>query len=63
MTSVIVVEFWRRTLDGREYNSNRLFSDELKAKQYLRMNHFRQVDELTFEKKNLRAIITERTIE
>jgi hypothetical protein len=61
--TVYIIEFWRRTLEGREYVSSRLFSEFCKAKKYLIRNGYRPLDENVFDKDDLRAIITERTIE
>ena len=60
---VYVLEFWRRTLDGREFISNRLFGSEEKARGYLTINGYNLLDENTYNKKDIRAILTERTVE
>jgi hypothetical protein len=60
---VYIIEFWRRTLEGREYVSSRLFSEFCKARKYLDRNGYRPLDENVYDKSDLRAIITERTIE
>lgn len=60
---IAVIEFWRRSIDRWEFASNRLFSSELKAKEHLRMNGYKQLDEMIYFNGTLRAIITERTVE
>lgn len=60
---IIIIEFWRKSIDRIEYSHNKIFLDEDSAKSYLRINRFWQIDELTFERNGLRAIITERKVE
>jgi hypothetical protein len=60
---VYIVEFWRRTLEGREFVSNRIFSTEDKARGYLTLNKYDFIDDNVYKKSDIRAILTERTVE
>ena len=61
--TVYIIEFWRRTIEGREYISSRLFSELSKAIKYLTLNSYNIIDENVYNKGEIRAIITERTVE
>lgn len=63
--NIILVEYWRRTLDGYEYSSNRLFEKKNKAYMTLIMSGYKPIDkeELTFKKGDMKANITEREVE
>ena len=63
--AIWIVEFWRRSLDGREYCSNRIFETEFKARKYLRLSGYRILgdEEFVYHKDSMRAILTERTVE
>lgn len=61
--TIYVLEFWRRTLDGREFISSRLFQLESKARSYLALNSYTPIDDNTYKKQDIRAILTERTVE
>jgi hypothetical protein len=60
---IYIVEFWRRTLEGREYTSSRIFSEYSKARKYLTLNGYDFIDDNVYNKDNMRAILTERTVE
>lgn len=65
MNNIIIVEYWRRTLDGYEYSSNRIFSKKSSAYMTLIMSGFKPLDkdELTFSRGSMKANITEREVE
>jgi hypothetical protein len=62
-TSITIIEYWRKVFDGREFTSNRLFWHEKNAREALVNSGYRQVDDNVYVKNDMKAIITERTIE
>jgi hypothetical protein len=61
--TIFIVEFWGPDLSGYNYRSNRIFSEYCKCKKYLTSNGYIFLDENTYTKNGIRAIITERTVE
>lgn len=50
-------------MEGREFISNRIFSTSSKATKYLTLNSYKPLDDNTYNKGEIRAILTERTVE
>lgn len=61
--TIYVIEIWRRVMDGREYCSSRFFADIVTAKRALFLMGFRALDDLVYQKDDLRATLTERILE
>ncbi len=60
---IAVIEYWRRTLDGREYCSNRLIHSEAFARRILLDLGYREIDDGIWAKDDMKALLTLRTIE